>query len=80
MKGASIIFWYALIFGIVVALGSYLSALAPKSEWMRSVYIEDIRRDTLPAFVRRLLMGGGAGAVVGILVFIRDRKRQDDDA
>ena len=78
MKGVSIIFWCVLIFGFVVAFGSYIGVLAPKSEWMRSVFINDIRHDTISAFVRRLMLGAGGGAVIGTLLFVRDRKSGDD--
>ena len=80
MKGASIIVWLTLIFGVVIALGPYLGAIAPKSEWMRSVFISDIRHDTLAAFARRLMLGCGAGAVIGTLLYIRDRKGESDGA
>ena len=79
-RGISIIFWFALIWGVVFAFGPYLGVIAPKSQWMRSVFIDDVRHDTVLAFCRRLAIGAGGGAVIGILFFIRDRKSDDDDA
>jgi hypothetical protein len=80
MKGTSTILWSIVIFGFVVAFGSYLGAIAPKSEYMRSVFIDDVRHDTGSAFLRRLMLGAGAGAVVGTLLYIRDKKSEKDDA
>jgi len=79
-RGISTIFWCALIAGIVFALSSYFGVVAPKSEWMRSIYINDVEHDNISAFCKRLMIGAGGGAIIGILLFIRARKKDDDDA
>jgi hypothetical protein len=73
-KDISIVFWFALIFGVVFAFGSYIGVIAPKSEWMRQLFMDDVRHDSISAFSRRFMIGAGGGAVIGILSFIRDRK------
>ena len=78
----STIFWSALIWGVVVAVGAYLGMVAPKSEWMRSVFIRDVQEDTPAAFARRFLLGVAGGAAIGALLAIRDlrdKKGPNDD-
>jgi hypothetical protein len=72
--GFSVVFWFALIFGVVFAFGSYIGVIAPKSEWMRRVFIQDVTHDSISAFCRRFAIGASGGALIGVLTFIRDRK------
>jgi hypothetical protein len=72
--GIAVVFWFAFIFGVVFAFGSYIGVIAPKSEWMRRVFIDDVMHDSISAFCRRLAIGAGGGALIGVLTFIRDRK------
>jgi fatty acid desaturase len=71
-QSAQTIVWSAVIWGTVLAVGSYLGAIAPKSEWMRKVFMGDVRADTFQAFARRFVLGAAGGAVIGVLLAIRD--------
>ena len=77
-RRASTVFWYALIFSVIFALGSYISLFNLHDFWAQDIFADDVKHDTVRAFGRRLLLGACAGAVIGLLVSIRDRK--DDDA
>ena len=82
LRDFSPVMWFALIFGTVVAIASYLLVLFPKSTWMRSHYLYDIEHDSVGAFCRRFLLGAAGGAIIGLLHSIRDirdKKRGGDD-
>lgn len=83
LRPFSVVFWFALIFGAVFAIGSYMLVLFPKNEWMRSTYLSDVEHDSPLAFASRFLLGAVGGAVIGLLHGIRDirdeKKGENDD-
>ena len=69
------VFSSALIWGLVLAVGSYIGVFASKSQWMSQVFIRDVREDTFAAFTKRFLFGAAAGALIGALIAFRDLRR-----
>jgi len=67
----------ALIWGVGLAAGSYIGVLASGREWMRADFIRDVQTDTSSMFAHRFLLGLLGGAIVGLLLAIRDKQQRD---
>jgi len=78
-----VVLFCVVVWGGLFAFGDYFRQFTAKTSFSRRLASDTVQHDTSSTITRRFVLGGTGGAVLGILLVIRDlrtRKCDDDNA
>jgi len=66
----------ALFFGLLLAFGDYVRQYTATQSYRRRMSQQWVQMDTRAALIRRFEYGAAGGAIIGLLITIRNRANQ----